>query len=264
MDKKNIRSILQDAVENEIPAEEIKLWPAVKASLVAGKQGEKMNNTRPRLFSKVVIATFMVIALLIAAFLTPPGRAFAQTVFQFFIRAESKERSLPPEQVPSPEEAQAMPTAQPPVSFVDITEAEMIAGFDAKELSTIPRGFEFAGAMSSEGSISIQYQATGNGGQLAINESANGFNQSDWDQSPEDAITRVKVNGLDAEIVQGAFVVYPGETVAKWNPDAPILRLRWIEDRIWFEMTKFGNVEAIEYLDQAGMIALAESMVYTP
>ena len=35
MDKKNIRSILQDALENEIPPEEINLWPAVKAGLVA-------------------------------------------------------------------------------------------------------------------------------------------------------------------------------------------------------------------------------------
>ena len=30
------------------------------------------------------------------------------------------------------------------------------------------------------------------------------------------------------------------------------------------QQTKFGDVEAIEYLDQAGMIALAESLVYTP
>jgi hypothetical protein len=74
----------------------------------------------------------------------------------------------------------------------------------------------------------------------------------------------VKIKDLDAEYVQGAYVVYPGATAAEWNPDAAILRLRWIEDGIWFEMAKFGGVESIAYLDKAGMIALAESMVNTP
>lgn len=69
---------------------------------------------------------------------------------------------------------------------------------------------------------------------------------------------------MDGEFVQGTFVVFAGETSATWNPNAPILRLRWVQDGIWFDMTKFGNVEAIEYLDQAGMLGLAERMVYAP
>jgi len=56
------------------------------------------------------------------------------------------------------------------------------------------------------------------------------------------------------------FVVYPNETSATWNPDAPVLRLRWVKDGIWFEMAKFGDVVPIEYLDQAGLIELAESL----
>ena len=37
MDSKKIQSILQDALEEEIPASQVNLWPAVKANLVAGK-----------------------------------------------------------------------------------------------------------------------------------------------------------------------------------------------------------------------------------
>ena len=37
MDNKNIQSILQDALEEEIPSSQVNLWSAVKASLVAGK-----------------------------------------------------------------------------------------------------------------------------------------------------------------------------------------------------------------------------------
>ena len=46
MDDKDIKSILQSAMEQEIPASQVDLLPAVKASLVAGRtsssqQGEK-------------------------------------------------------------------------------------------------------------------------------------------------------------------------------------------------------------------------------
>jgi len=84
---------------------------------------------------------------------------------------------------------------------------------------------------------------------------------SDWDQVPADAIVPVRIGELDGEFVRGRFVVYVGETVATWEPDASILRLRWVKDGIWFEMTKSGHAQAIEYLDQAGLIELAESLV---
>jgi hypothetical protein len=64
--------------------------------------------------------------------------------------------------------------------------------------------------------------------------------------------------------VQGTFVVYPGEILATWNPEAAIFRLRWLQNDIWFEIAKYGNVEEIEYLDQAGLIELAESLVFKP
>jgi hypothetical protein len=143
---------------------------------------------------------------------------------------------------------------------MSVAEAEGLTGFDAKELLSDPQGFVFAGAMAGGDGISIQYESGGGGGALVINESTTGFMESEWDQAPAEYIGPVKVRGLNAEIVQGAYVVYPGETTAKWNPEAPIVRLRWIEDGIWFEMAKFGSVESISYLDQDGMIALAESM----
>jgi hypothetical protein len=152
----------------------------------------------------------------------------------------------------------------PPAPLVSIEKAEALAGFDAKELSTVPQGFDFAGARAQEGEMTIEYNARGGGGALIINESSQGFMESEWDQAPSEFITAVKVGELNAEIVQGTYVVYAGETTAKWNPDAPILRLRWIENGIWFEMARFGGVESIAYLDQASLIALAESLVYEP
>jgi hypothetical protein len=269
MDEKKIQSILQDALEEEMPSSEIKLWPAVKASLGAGTksfvlQGERMNSIGSRRIQRVALIVLMIAVFGSIALITPPGRAFAQTVLQFFRRAESNVLPLPAGQIPSPEEAQAMPTAQPPAPIVSVREAEQTAGFDARELPLVPEGFIFAGAMGSQGSISIQYEAVGGGGALVINESTNGFMQSEWDQAPVESISQVRIGELEAEIVQGAYVVYPGETVARWNSDAPILRLRWVQDGIWFEMAKFGGVERIEYLDQDALIELAASLTNAP
>ena len=75
------------------------------------------------------------------------------------------------------------------------------------------------------------------------------------------AIVPVKIGEWDVEFAAGTFVVHEGEEAATWNPNAPVLRLRWVKDGVWFEMTKFGDVKAIEYLDQAGLTELAESLV---
>lgn len=268
MDKQNIHSILQDALENEIPSDEVDLWPAVKADLVAGQQqGEKMKKNKLSLFSKAAIATFVIIALLTVAFLTPPGRAFAQTIIQFFTKTESTSFQLDPSQNPgNPEEEPdpTAPTAAPPTPLISVAEAEGQAGFDAAELPSVPKGFNFLGARLYGNDISIEYEAKGGGGSLIIMQSLDGFYQSEWDRVPIGASVPVKIGELDAEFVQGMFVVFAGETSATWNSDAPVLRLRWMKDGIWYEMTKFGNVESIEYLDQEGMIALAESLVYAP
>jgi hypothetical protein len=265
MEKKELKSLLQDAVEHELPSVQIDLLPGLKERLLAGTliQGEKMNRLQSRRLPRLALAALAAVALLAVASTTSQGRALAQEVLQFFRRAESYERPLPVGQVPGTPDPYA-PTAIPPAPLVSIEEAEALAGFDAKELATLPQGFVFAGARAQMGGLTIEYNARGGGGALIINQSTQGFMESEWDQAPAEFITAVRVGKLNAEIVQGSYVVYAGETTAKWNPDAPILRLRWIEDGIWFEMARFGEVESIAYLDQEYLIALAESLVYEP
>jgi len=40
--------------------------------------------------------------------------------------------------------------------------------------------------------------------------------------------------------------------------------MRWVEDDVWFEITKSGSAEEIGYLDQAGLVDLAERLVTQP
>jgi len=262
MENKKLKSILQDALEDQMPASQVNLLATIQSRLVARnkpvfQQGENMNKIRNR---KLAFSAIAIVALLAVTLITPQGRAFAQSVLHFFKRSESYVIPLPPDQIVSSEEAQAMPKAAAPAPFVSVAEAEKSAGFDVKELPAVPNGFNLLGAMAGEGSVSIQYEARGGGRALIINESTNGFMESEWDQAPAEFISQVQVGNLEAEIVQGGFVVYEGETSARWNPNMPTLRLRWIDNGVWFEMAKLGGVESISYLDQAGLIALAESM----
>ena len=267
MDKKTIQASLQDELEKEIPSADVHLWQAVKANLVAGKtfqQGEKMKPIDSRRIPRAAFAGLILVALLSLAFVTPQGRALAQTVLQFFTRAESNTFELPTSQLPVLDPAQETSTALPPAPLLTITKAEAQAGFDAAQLPTVPEGFNYLGARIYGNAISIEYGAQGGGGHLIIMQSRDGFVQSEWDKVPGESILPVKIGGLDGEFVRGAFVVYPGDTSTTWNSDAPILRLRWMQDGIWFDMTKFGDVEVIAYLDQTGLIKLAESITFDP
>ena len=269
MDKQKIQSILLDALEEEIPSSQVQLWPAVKASLVAGKslpnqQGENVDRIKPQRKQRLAFAILMIIVLLVITFVTPQGRSFARSILQFFIRAESTTFPLEPSQIIASEPDTSAPTAMAPMLLISVSEAEEQVGFDVAELPFVPDGFEYLGARLYGSVINIEYETQCKGGHLVIKQSQEGFDQSDWDKVPADAIIPVKVGDLDGEFVQGIFVVYPGKTSATWNPDAQILRLRWLKNEIWFEMSKYGNVEVIEYLDQASLIELAENLVFNP
>lgn len=260
MDKKQIQSILQDTLEEKIPSSEVNLWHAVQTSLVAGttkQQGANMNTTKPRRLPRVAYATLTILALLALGFVTPQGRAFAQNLLQFFTRAQSESFEL---EEPVSETDSSAPTAMPPSPLISIAEAETLAGFNLVELPSVPQGFEYIGTRIEGNSVNIEYVAQGGGGNLILRQSKDGFLESDWSQVPDEAIVSVKVGEVDAEYAQGMFVAIAGETSATWNSDAPILRLRWVKDGIWFELTKYGDVVPIEYLDMQGLIELAENL----
>jgi hypothetical protein len=257
-----LKSTLADLAEKAAPSAEINLWPGIKSELSTSawhsQNGETMNtpaqNTIIRRLSLAALALVTAFALL--AF-TPQGRTFAQSVIQLFTRAQS-ESFQPGGLIASPDAS--MPTAMPPSPVISVAEAESLAGFNLLELPSVPQGFEYLGARMYGNAVSIEYSVPGGGGNLILMQSKDGFIQSEWDQVPATAIVPVKVGDVDAEYAQGTFVVMAGETSATWNSDAPIFRLRWVKNGIWFELTKYGDVSPVEYLDMGGLIALAESL----
>lgn len=206
----------------------------------------------------------MVVALLAVAALTPQGRVLSQSILQFFKQAESSIFPLSPSQIVTSDPDPSAPTAMPPAPLISVAEAEAQVGFEIAELPFVPEGFNYLGARLYGDAVSLEYETQNKGGHLHLMQSQEGYLQSDWDKVPAHAAVPVQIGDLRGEFTQGTFVVYTGETVARWEPNAPILRLRWVQDDIWIEMTKTGNVEAIEYLEQAGMIELAESLIVKP
>ena len=264
MDNKKIQAILQEALEEEVPSADIHLWPAVK-SLVAGKptnpQGvPKMNTPFMRRVPRVALAILAIVALFALILTTPQGQSFAQSLWQFFSPAEDTSIPLSDTQI-AVEPEKNNPTAEAPAPLITVAEAEAQVGFDVAELSFLPEGFDYLGARLYGNVVNLEYQTPDLGGHLNISQFREGYSESDWDSVPAEFIIPVKIGELDGEFVQGSFVVYPNAVEATWNPEMAMWRLRWEKDGIYYEITKFGDVQAIEYLDQAGLIALAEDLM---
>ena len=269
MKDEEIRTVLKEALEEEIPSSRVNLWPGVKASLVAGdyksnQQGANMETKRAKRLPRFVAVAALLAALLAVAFLTPQGRAFSRSLVQFFRQAEDATLPLPPSQTTAGATDLSAPTTEPPAPLVSAAEAATQAGFAIAELPSVPDGLVYLGVRVYGGAAHLEYRTEDYAGYLIIKQSPGGFVESSWDGVPADQVVPVTVGEWDGEFAQGAFIVYADRTGATWNPDAPLLRLRWVQDGVRFEMTKSGYADAIAYLDQAGMVELAERLAIQP
>ena len=224
MDEKKIGSILRDALEEEIPSSQVKLWPAIQARLGAVRKplGQQGKTTRPVIsqrLSRVVLIALILSTLMSVALITPQGRAFAQKIFHFFTVTEEKSFPIPTEQVfsipstetPIPTYVVPLETVGPAVPvlatqvpdgscasreaqsthFCQIQVAEAQAGFDAKEFPYDPRGTKFSQAVfnSTAHTIEMEFVVITGGGSLYLRQGMGEFPSADkWGEVPADAI----------------------------------------------------------------------------
>jgi hypothetical protein len=283
MDNKNIQSILQDALEEQIPSSQVELWPAVKASLVAGKtlqQGENMNTTQPRRISRAALITLTIVVLLALALITPQGRAFAQTILLFFVRTESDAIPVPTSEPVNwvdltPGVPSATRTPQPAMAIFandcgdygnPICTVEQIRSkvdFTVKEPANIPKGLYFIGATGGPDSIHLLYYYENHSGSFIVTvERWAGAPSPQTDLIGASArVEEVHIGGLTGEYFKGIFVSESEGNVATWDPDFGIETLRWVEDGISYTM-EYSYPSAP--LGKEGMAALAESMTTKP
>lgn len=266
MNNKIIKSILKEELEKEIPSSQIQLLPAIKSYYVAknfnnstdpGLKQITIKNQRRKQFSAAIL---IIISLVIFIFITPGGRTLAQNVWQLFIPTENNSFTAHSSTINTAEIDQVDSIPEDTTPLIKISEAEKIVGFDIKELPFIPNGLNYLGARVNGESVIIEYEAIGGGGTLLIQQSMEGYYQSKWDKVPQNDITSVMIGNISGEFVEGGFSVSPEKNNAVWNPDIDMMRLRWFDNGIWFELTKLGDVKVMEFIDQAYLIQLAESL----
>lgn len=283
MDNKNIQSILQDALEEKIPSSQVELWPAVKASLVAGKtlqQGENMKPTQPRRISRAALITLTIVVLLALALVTPQGRAFAQNILRFFVRTQSDAIPVPTSEPVNwvdltPGVPSATKTPQPAMAVFandcgdygsptcSVEQIRSKVDFTAKEPMKVPQGLYFIGATGGPDSIHLLYYYENHSGTLSITmERWAGAPSPQTDMIGASAkVDEVHIGGLTGEYFKGIFVSESDGNVATWDPNFGIETLRWVEDGISYTM-KYSYPPAP--LGKEGMATLAQSMTSEP
>jgi hypothetical protein len=276
MDNKKIQSILHDALEKEIPSSEVDLWQAVKANLVAGdQQGENMNN-QPHRIPRAAFALIVIVILLALTFITPQGRAFAQSILKFFIRSGSDSISVPtaePYQWITTTPGAPLPTSTPHPAeaafaakcgnFSNPTcSVEQIRGminFPVKELGKIPEGFYFSGATGGPDSVTLIYYYEEQNGSIAVTiERWTGVPSPQSDLVGSSAeVEKVQIGNLEGEYFKGIFAYNDGSDTATWDSDFGNETLRWVDGNVSYTILYFYPPTP---MGKEGMVALADSL----
>jgi hypothetical protein len=263
MDKKHIQSILQDALEKEIPSSDVDLWRSVKALGTKELQGEKMNSTKSRRIPRIAFALLATVALLILALITPQGRAFAQSILRFFVRADQDRYPLQSWQMTPP----AQTSSESPFKL-SVQSAEMLAGYDVLSPQEVPFGMVFLGASYDEkyhivaqvfGSsadymeFSIwqqpleYYQPCGDISHLCDNMLGGNLAGASAD------IQTVEIGDLTGEYVEGVWELTDNGPV--WNSTPYAKTLRWKTDSMILELF-YSGID----LGRDDLVTLAESI----
>jgi hypothetical protein len=260
MDNKNVKSILQDALEEQIPASQINLLPAMQSRLVAGKksyqpQGENMNKNRTK---RLVLSVLTAIVIIAMTLITPQERTFAQNILRFFTRANSDTLPIQSFQLtPIPK------TITPDRGYIfnqSVIEAGQKAGFMVLVPTFLPKVLSFEGGSYEPDHnivrIFYSYEDTTNG--LVIREER--FQTSDDCElcgtvGASADIEILQIGDVAGEYVEGVWNLTDNGPI--WVSDPYLKTLRWQKNGIAFELLYMGPPEEVTKSD---LVAIADSL----
>ncbi len=264
MNKKQMQSMFKDLTEQKAPKETINLWPAIESRLqtsdLTQPKGTQMNTRQkliPRLSAGIALAVILIGALF---FTTPQGQAMAQSMLQFFTRAESNELPLQSFQL-TPLPTSGAPTPNP-VSIIDakleITEVELPVGYDVFEPSWIPSNLTFAGASIEDPKIvRIFFRYMDTNGLVFRQEPVPGSKDCELCNmvGPDAPVEEVAISNTTGEYVEGVWKLTEQGPV--WESDPYLKTLRWQKDGMAFELLYMGPPDSLSKQD---MVTIAESI----
>jgi len=268
MNDKRIQSILQDAVNEALPASQIDIWKKVKASLVTGnqiplQQGAKMNTSKLR--QRLVVAVFTVIGMVAAAFATPQGRAFAQDfISQFFTRTESDTFYMEPSDLTFEDTTPFHEQCGIPIfPTCSVEQVRGMVDFEIQEIGAIPDMMLYVGATGGPDYIELKYgyEDRRDGNLSVIVEAIDRPSMIGTGIAAKSApIQAAQIGDLPGEYYTGVLFQDDQGNVA-WNPNDPTATLRWEDNGSTYTLTYYSTTIP---LTKDELIAIAESMTLGP
>lgn len=263
MNNKKVQSILENALEQRIPSSEIQLWTHIQADLVTREhlveQGEKMNTTMS-LTKRAVFTTLVVAAFLAFFLMAPQGRAFAQSILQFFTRTESDTFYQEPSDLTfedtTPFHEECGISIGPRCSVEQI---RSMVDFEVKELGTIPEGIHFVGSTGGPDYVELKYEYENRrDGTLSIIVEAVGHPSAIGTgiAAKSAPIEQVLIGDLPGEYYTG-ILFQDDQGNVTWQPNDPTATLRWEDGDSTYTMVYYSPKYR---LGKEELIRLGESM----
>jgi hypothetical protein len=295
----NKRSVLAAPDENRIEELLGKIRPTPSESF-----RQKMNHAAWRAEGQRVVKnvrlkiTFAVVTLVIlsALFVTPQGRAWAQEIVKFFTRVntttiplseeEQEQMLVPMEQYEMPIARVLTPTLSPELAgFPECKEvqnaysyacriayAESKLGFDLKEFSVRPEGWEFESLFfntisktaSTTYRIDISYNSYS---QLILKQNLGNqpiASGSPFEAVPADQVEAVKIGSYHGEYVKGGFSPSNDGSEWRWSAWDGRQRLAWSDGTRMYLIELFANTTGAKSIGRDQLIELAASLVDKP
>jgi hypothetical protein len=243
--------------------------------------------------SKIALAV-ITLAILSILLITPPGRAWAQEVFQFFQKVdvntiplsqkelewyndfntakESYALPLVPVIIPTPvPEMASLPgcdNAEKAQSYAcQVAYAESQLGFELMEFPVKPQGLEFQSVWFNEKTktATIEFEYGEYGRSLRLTQRLGSAPEQPggrWSWVPAGDVEKIQVGTFDGEYVSGFFDLPAGSSELVWNDTTIAQRVAWSDGTNWYLLeSSMGNSGFIKR-DQ--LIALAASLVKAP
>lgn len=250
MKQTTLHTTLAQIAEEAAPTAEIDLWTGLHQHLASEshfKGDASMNTTTKLTPRRAALATLIAFALLLGLFATPPGRALAQTVLQFFTRAGSDQ--LPVQSAPAPTDAPRDKS---------LVEAESLAGFSVLTPGTLPEGLSFYGASYDDGLKAVVQQFGYSPEDIRFSLRQQPFTTSETCTlcglvGASAPVQPVTVGSAPAEYTEGVWELTDAGPV--WRNDEYLKTLRWQKDGMAFELIYMGTE-----LDRDALVALAASV----
>lgn len=218
-----------------------------------------------KLRQRFAFTAFTVVGMLVIAFATPQGRAFAQDfISKFFTRTASDTFYMEPSDLTFEDTASFH--EQCGISIFPKCSIEQIRGmveFEVKEIGAIPDALYYVGATGGpdyielkygyedrrDGNLSVIVEAVGNPSAIGTGIAAK--------SAP---IEEVQIGDLPGEYYTGVLFQDEQGNVS-WNPNDPTATLRWEDGGSTYTLFYYSTAFP---LTKEELIALAESMSAEP